>query len=103
MRLIDVRTKEIRQFYGGDTPPYAILSHTWGNEEISYQDWTCDLSPNLAAKSGYRKIVGACLQAEQDNLDYLWVDTNCIDKTSSAELSEAINSMFMWVQIPNYA
>ena len=56
---------------------------------------------NIAAtksstKKGFLKIIHACEQAERDNLDYLWCDTNCIDKTSSAELSEAINSMFSW-------
>ncbi|PNH44850.1 hypothetical protein VD0004_g2900 [Verticillium dahliae] len=97
MRLINVRTKEITLFYGHDTPPYAILSHTWaGDNEVSYQEWTAPLRPTF--KPGYRKIMAACLQAEQDGLDYLWVDTNCIDKTSSAELSEAINSMFAWYE-----
>ncbi|KAK4183351.1 hypothetical protein QBC35DRAFT_114727 [Podospora australis] len=32
----------------------------------------------------------------QDHLDYIWIDTCCIDKSSSAELQEAINSMFAW-------
>jgi hypothetical protein len=31
-------------------------------------------------------------------LQYIWVDTCCIDKSSSAELLEAINSMFKWYQ-----
>ncbi|KAG7115202.1 Vegetative incompatibility protein HET-E-1 like [Verticillium longisporum] len=97
MRLINVRTKEITLFYGHDTPPYAILSHTWaGDNEVSHQEWTAPLRPTF--KPGYRKIMAACWQAEQDGLDYLWVDTNCIDKTSSAELSEAINSMFAWYE-----
>ncbi|KAM0286517.1 hypothetical protein ACHAQH_000945 [Verticillium albo-atrum] len=97
MRLINVRTKEIKLFYGDDTPPYAILSHTWeGDSEVSYQEWTAPRRPTY--KPGYHKIIAACLQAEQDGLDYLWVDTNCIDKTSSAELSEAINSMFAWYE-----
>lgn len=43
----------------------------------------------------------ACKQAQKHGLNYLWVDTNCIDKTSSAELSEAINSMFSWYQGAN--
>lgn len=47
-------------------------------------------------KKGYSKILGACNQARLDRLQYLWVDTNCIDKSSSAELSEAINSMYDW-------
>ncbi|KAF9701084.1 hypothetical protein EKO04_000972 [Ascochyta lentis] len=46
--------------------------------------------------TGFEKINAPCLQALADHLPYLWVDTCCIDKTSSAELSEAINSMFRW-------
>jgi hypothetical protein len=57
---------------------------------VTFQDWQ-DISL-ACSKSGYAKILGACEQAKRSNLDYIWVDTNCIDKTSSAELSEAINS-----------
>ncbi|KAM6509848.1 hypothetical protein FALCPG4_017488 [Fusarium falciforme] len=94
MRLINVRTMELEEFHGDQVPRYAILSHTWGQGEVTFQDWK-DL--NLASqKAGFAKILGACRQASEDSLEYLWVDTNCIDKTSSAELSEAINSMFAW-------
>jgi hypothetical protein len=44
------------------------------------------------------KIDGCCAQALKDCLDYVWIDTCCIDKSSSAELSEAINSMFAWYE-----
>ncbi|KAJ4186423.1 hypothetical protein NW755_007718 [Fusarium falciforme] len=94
MRLINVRTMELEEFHGDQVPKYAILSHTWGQGEVTFQDWK-DL--DLASqKAGFAKILGACRQADKDLLEYLWVDTNCIDKTSSAELSEAINSMFAW-------
>ncbi|KAM6510793.1 hypothetical protein FSOLCH5_011238 [Fusarium solani] len=94
MRLINVRTMELEEFYGDQIPKYAILSHTWGQGEVTFQDWK-DL--DLASqKAGFVKILGACRQADKDLLEYLWMDTNCIDKTSSAELSEAINSMFAW-------
>ncbi|KAL4061754.1 heterokaryon incompatibility protein-domain-containing protein, partial [Scleroderma yunnanense] len=45
---------------------------------------------------GYKKIFSSCEQAKRDRYDWLWVDTCCIDKRSSAELSEAINSMYRW-------
>ncbi|KAH7138397.1 heterokaryon incompatibility protein-domain-containing protein, partial [Dendryphion nanum] len=78
-------------------PPYAILSHTWGNnnEEVTYQDLLNDIG---GEKVGYRKLVLCGRQAAQDGFQYFWVDTCCIDKTSSAELSEAINSMYSWYQ-----
>lgn len=96
MRLIHTRTLALVEFHGQDVPEYAILSHTWGDGEITFQDWK-DLE-YCRSKQGWFKIVRACEQAQTHGLDYLWVDTNCIDKKSSAELSEAINSMFAYYQ-----
>lgn len=78
---------------GHDIPAYAILSHTWGEDEVSFQDMQ---APTVTEKRGYAKIEYSCERALQDGLSYVWVDTCCIDKTSSAELSEAINSMMAW-------
>jgi len=47
-------------------------------------------------KAGYEKIQFCGEQARRDGLQYFWVDTCCINKSSSAELTEAINSMFRW-------
>ena len=92
MRLLNTTTFKLKEFVS-DFPPYAILSHTWGDEEVSYQE--IDL-PERENKRGFAKIRGCCHLALGDGLDWAWIDTCCIDKTSSAELSEAINSMFMW-------
>ncbi|KAF2185793.1 HET-domain-containing protein [Zopfia rhizophila CBS 207.26] len=77
------------------TPPYAILSHTWGldGEEVTFEDITNGTGKN---KRGYNKIWFCGAQAEQDGLRYLWIDTCCINKKNKAELSHAINSMFRW-------
>lgn len=82
-------------------PPYAILSHTWGLEEVTYQDMVASIqrrndnrSPHQ--KKGFLKIDRACNQAYHDGLEWVWIDTCNIDKSSSSELSEAINSMFQW-------
>jgi hypothetical protein len=94
MRLLDVHRLELKQFMDDKKrPPYAILSHTWGDGEVSFQDL-----PTSAARSmsGFSKIKKCCELAIQDGFEYVWVDTCCIDKTSSAELSEAINSMYQW-------
>ncbi|KAI4863589.1 HET-domain-containing protein [Hypoxylon rubiginosum] len=98
MRLIDINTLELKQFFDpSKMPPYAILSHTWnGDQEVTYQEWGCRNSSTVQRKDGYAKIMGACRRARADGLQYLWCDTNCIDKSSSAELTEAINSMFAW-------
>ena len=76
-------------------PPYAILSHTWGadDEEVSFQDIVNGAGKQ---KAGFRKIVFCGRQAASDGIEHFWVDTCCIDKSSSAELSEAIISMFRW-------
>ncbi|KAH8198001.1 hypothetical protein TruAng_007826 [Truncatella angustata] len=77
-----------------DSTPYAILSHTWGtggDDEVTFQDVT---QKKGKRKPGYQKILFCGKQAKRDGLKYFWVDTCCIDKTSSAELSEAINSMY---------
>lgn len=96
MRLINVRSLDIEEFFGDDIPEYAILSHTWGTEEVTLQEWSRRQEPSVSSKSGYKKIVSACRLASIHRWNYVWVDTNCIDKTSSAELSEAINSMYTW-------
>ncbi|KAL6866994.1 ankyrin repeat-containing domain protein [Trichoderma novae-zelandiae] len=84
---------ELKEFGEEDTPPYAILSHTWGDGEVTFQDMALG---HFADKTGYAKIRGCCALARANGYDYAWVDTCCIDKTSSAELSEAINSMYQW-------
>ena len=93
MRLLDTATLELHEFFDREIPPYAILSHTWGEGEVSFQE----IQPGDGIfKKGYAKIRGCCKLAASDGFEYAWVDTCCIDKTSSAELSEAINSMYHW-------
>jgi hypothetical protein len=94
MRLLNVNSLELEEFIGDSVPKYAILSHTWATEEVTFQDWANPVTRQT--KKGASKNLGACWQARRDQLQYLWVDTNCIDKSSSAELSEAINSMYAW-------
>ncbi|KAK3299761.1 heterokaryon incompatibility protein-domain-containing protein [Chaetomium fimeti] len=173
MRLLNVSTREVEEFHGTDIPEYAILSHTWGTEEMTLHDMEAiaryrrsqqeppvDMMPRNADtpdamklmllstmlmafrgdraranrgpplpaltngyesddsdtrsqkgsvvpsvtlhpfehKAGYAKVAYACGQAEKDGYRYVWVDTCCIDKRSSAEVSEAVNSMFGWYQ-----
>jgi hypothetical protein len=93
MRLINTSTGRFEEFIGRNIPKYAILSHTWEEEEVSFKD-TSD--PSCKSKKGYSKIAMTCRLAAEAGLGYAWVDTCCIDKSSSAELTEAINSMFQW-------
>ncbi|KAK7191113.1 HET and Ankyrin domain-containing protein [Paraphaeosphaeria sporulosa] len=98
MRLLQLQSDDdfsLIERIGNDIPPYAILSHTWGadEEEVTFKDL---VEGTGKRKAGYRKLAFCGRQAKTDGLQYFWVDTCCIDKSSSAELSEAINSMFRW-------
>ncbi|CAJ2511845.1 Uu.00g074700.m01.CDS01 [Anthostomella pinea] len=95
MRLLNTTTLQLKQFLGS-RPPYAILSHTWDDEEVTFQDIQDIQGSGASSKIGYQKLSRACELALSDGYEWIWIDTCCIDKTSSAELSEAINSMYSW-------
>lgn len=95
MRLINTLTLELQDFFSSIVPEYAILSHTWGEDEVTFQDMA---SPNRTSKKGWHKITETCRIAREHSLDFAWVDTCSIDKSSSAELTESINSMFQWYE-----
>ncbi|POS68631.1 HET domain-containing protein [Diaporthe helianthi] len=88
---------------GEQPPPYATLSHVWGEGELTFQDCKgledITTTYRVTSKKGYAKVAAACERALQDGLAHVWIDTCCIDKSSSAELSEAINSMFRWYEM----
>ncbi|KAL5371686.1 hypothetical protein DPSP01_014087 [Paraphaeosphaeria sporulosa] len=88
-----------RETTNSDVPAYAILSHTWGKEEVTFQEMeaSADMSKTVS-KAGWRKIQFCAKQAAADGLQYFWIDTCCIDKKNAVELSAAINSMFRWYQ-----
>jgi hypothetical protein len=67
-----VRSEEI--------PPYAILSHTWGEQEVIFDDLkSLDNVKDVDAKkeAGWNKIRSCAQQAERDGLKHFWVDTCC--------------------------
>ncbi|KAH8666944.1 heterokaryon incompatibility protein-domain-containing protein [Xylariales sp. PMI_506] len=96
MRLLGAGNLELAEFVGVNIPRYAILSHTWEDDEVSFQD--IQSLEDACVKKGFDKIVKCCEQARRDGLQWVWVDTCCIDKSSSAELTEAINSMYHWYE-----
>ena len=130
MRLLDAETLEFEFFNESDLPPYAILSHTWGPDEVTFEElrraqkartrsltrWLqkiraksderrpsstfldIRLRGEIETSRGYTKIVKTAEIARQLGYRYFWIDTVCIDKSSSAELQEAINSMYRWYQ-----
>lgn len=97
MWLIETQTLKLRQVINSSGEKYIILSHTWnGDDEISFQSIQDLGKAEAEAKAGFQKVKKTCDIAHSRNYKYAWIDTCCIDKTSSAELSEAINSMFQW-------
>ncbi|KAI1295786.1 heterokaryon incompatibility protein-domain-containing protein [Xylaria venustula] len=124
MRLIHSKTLQFHEFEQSSSgvPPYAILSHTWGDEEVTFRHMSSGPTATCSWKKGFAKITETCRLAQEHNLDYVWIDTCCIDKSSSAELSESssaelsesssaelsesssaelsesINSMFKWYE-----
>ncbi|EIW59843.1 HET-domain-containing protein [Trametes versicolor FP-101664 SS1] len=104
MWLLRTNTAELRYFNSPhDVKSYAILSHVWQEHEQSFQDLQA-LHTQLASTGQADilrshvsdKIRECCALAESHGYEWLWIDTCCIDRSSSAELSEAINSMYEW-------
>jgi hypothetical protein len=87
---------ELVTFNDDGLPPYAILSHTWiDDEEVTYHELLAGTGKD---KAGYAKILFCGERAAKDGLQHFWVDTCCINKSTNDELSTAINSMFRWYQ-----
>ncbi|RPD59712.1 HET-domain-containing protein [Lentinus tigrinus ALCF2SS1-6] len=112
MRLLNTRTGEFVWVENPHQVRYAALSHVWCKDprrETSYHDIVRFQDEARSARSrgeilpedavlsrASYKIRGACALARADGIDWLWVDTCCIDKASSAELEGAINAMYAW-------
>lgn len=89
MRLLDTSTLELKEFFDSDIPMYAILSHRWGEKEVSFKEVRkCTALPG----PGLMKIENCCRLAALCGFKWVWIDTCCIDKRSSAELSEGTYS-----------
>ncbi|KAH8587315.1 hypothetical protein B0O99DRAFT_678190 [Bisporella sp. PMI_857] len=99
MRLLQYNNNSdfsLTEFLEGDIPEYAILSHTWeqnNSKEVTYAEM---ISGTGQDKEGFKKIRFCGEQARQNGLPYFWVDTCCINKQNKAELRHSINSMFRW-------
>lgn len=114
MRLLHTRDLYVEDFTGRVAPTYAILSHRWGKDEVSFAEIRCLMEPDKTRRDilqlllnvpdskqhgqGLTKIKCSCAVAHEGGFSWIWIDTCCIDKDSSAELSEAINSMYKWYQ-----
>jgi hypothetical protein len=72
MWLLNAKTLQLEAFFEASAPSYVILSHTWGQEEVTFQDMQ---SQRATSKCGYEKVEGCCKQALIDKYDYVWIDT----------------------------
>ncbi|KAF2168880.1 hypothetical protein M409DRAFT_65241 [Zasmidium cellare ATCC 36951] len=95
MWLINTTTLALHEFLPETTPPYGILSHRWESveQEVSFKEFRKSRGQDT---KGYMKIENFCKLLQEHDIDWAWVDTCCIDKRSSAEISEAINSMYRY-------
>ena len=86
MRLLHTKTLAFEEFYESALPTYAILSHRWGKEEVTFKEMI-----KKKARKGPRltKIKSCCKLAASEGYEWVWIDTCCIDKKSSAEVSES--------------
>ena len=78
MRLLNSHTWKMEEFISDNsTPPYAILSHTWGEpkDECTLKEWETLKASQLRKKRGFQKIEHCCRLAAQDGLEWVWIDT----------------------------
>jgi len=69
MWLINTETLALEYVLPEKAPAYAILSHTWGGEEITLADFQ-RLDITTKAKSGFAKIKKTCELARADGIPY---------------------------------
>lgn len=92
MRLLSTETREFEVFGLENAPPYAVLSHLWGHDEVLFQDVRDGRL--LRPRDGLRKLAAACHVAQERKLRYIWIDTCCVDKEIESERSEAVEFSF---------
>ncbi|OTA95669.1 hypothetical protein M434DRAFT_184886 [Hypoxylon sp. CO27-5] len=109
IRVINVRTFEFEEFFNESEVfgKYAILSHRWSGDEVSFQKMNeAGIRKRLAGRfelmlhsvhHGFRKIRATCrLAREVYGLQYVWIDSCCINQEDAHEKQASINSMFRW-------
>jgi hypothetical protein len=64
MRLLNTTTLEFEEFVGRPTEEYAILSHRWGDEEVSFKEYRKSRE-TLKHRAGYKKITQFCEISKQ--------------------------------------
>lgn len=79
MRLLNVETYELKDII--ENVPYAILSHRWYKEEITFEALNGAQLKNTEEQSIQAdEIRSTCARAKDDGLDWVWIDSCCINK-----------------------
>lgn len=92
-------------------PPYVIISHSWGDQEVIYDDMPefkeYLKNPHVWKKANSAaKVTGACkkvLQHYKGDIKHIWLDTVCINKKDPAEVSTSINSCINGTRMRKFA
>ncbi|KAL4069896.1 hypothetical protein V8B97DRAFT_2049062 [Scleroderma yunnanense] len=102
MDTVQQSSVTVFEFHPNETTAYTILSHWWNEQEVNYDEMVelvkTEENDEIRQRFGYKVILGSCEQAKRDGCKWLWVDICCIDKCSSADLSEVINSTYRWYE-----
>jgi hypothetical protein len=108
IRLLHINTRGFTSFPDlRSVPEYAILSHRWIHTQRNGQHVALDISyteflAGSGDQRGYEKIDKACeavlyfAHEQGRTLEWIWIDSCCIDKSNNEEHTEAINSMYQW-------
>lgn len=101
MRLINIRELRFKEFRDDKVPPYGIVSHRWGNDEVTYHAFEVRKQndrPGSRRVQGYGKVLGCSefVVRYRPDIEWMWIDSCCVDQTNPSELSRSINSMFQW-------
>ena len=94
-----MNTFDLRKFVPTRIPQYAIASHRWCQDEDELSlDAIKGKHEGYQTKKGYMKLEGFVdfVKSHLQHIEWLWIDTCCINRNSDAELSESINSMYKW-------
>jgi hypothetical protein len=81
MRLVDTATIQLHEFFDDQIPPYAILSHRWETNEVTFQDLvegrvagygkTNGRGAGGGEMKGYKKIKECCRRAREDGFEFV--------------------------------
>ncbi|KAH9211069.1 heterokaryon incompatibility protein-domain-containing protein [Leptodontidium sp. 2 PMI_412] len=98
MRLLHSSSLELKDFADSVPPRYAILSHLWGPDEATIEDFRGSRNISDLLSHGHHKIKNCCMQAQRDGIQWVWIDSCCVDRSIRDELSDTINLMYKWLE-----